>query len=184
MITATGAVGIKKHLLENRTLKTLLLSKNYLSDKGCKILLDMMKENASVEILALDYNGVNDQGLLLEIMKAAEQNTIGSDSNKARTLQEKYDSLRIEHEKLKNDFKAYKKIAINSMFTPQERLKRIMAKNRSRRTGKSNWKRLSMVTKLRAEVRAKKIDGKNKVNVGKITRVKRKRKKKRASNVS
>ena len=34
-----------------------------------------------------------------------------------------------------------------------------------------------MVTKLRAEVRAKKIDGKNKVNVGKITRVKRKRKK-------
>ena len=50
-----------------------LLSKNYLSDKGCKVLLDMLKENASVEILALDYNGVNDQGLLLEIMKAAEQ---------------------------------------------------------------------------------------------------------------
>ena len=184
VITATGAVGIKKHLRENRTLKTLLLSKNYLSDKGCKVLLDMLKENASVEILALDYNGVNDQGLLLEIMKAAEQNTIGTDSNKARTLQQKYDSLRLEHEKLKTEFKAYKKTATIGMLTPQERLKRIMAKNRPRRTGKSNWKRLSMVTKLRAKVSAKKIEGNDKVDVEKVRKVKRKRKKKRTSNVS
>ena len=182
VITATGAVGIKKHLRENKTLKTLLLSNNYLSDKGCKILLDMMKENASVEILALDYNGVNDQGLLLEIMKAAEQNTVGSESNKARTLQEKYDSLRVEHEKLKNEFKTYKKIATNSMFTPQERLKRIMAKNRPRRTGKSNWKRLSIVSKLRAKVSAEKSGANAKSNLDKISRVKvKKRKKKRAS---
>ena len=70
------------------------------------------------------------------------------------------------------------------MLTPQERLKRIMAKNRPRRTGKSNWKRLSMVTKLRAKVSAKKIEGNDKVDVEKVRKVKRKRKKKRTSNVS
>ena len=88
--------------------------------------------------------------LLLEILKASEQNTQGSASNKARTVQEKYDALKAEHEKLKSEYKKFKKIQTNTMFTPQERLKMIMAKNKPRRTGKSNWKRLSVANKLRA----------------------------------
>jgi len=183
-LTATGAIGMKKNIEKNKTLKVLLLSRNYLSNKGSKVLLDMMKQNGTIEMLALDYNGVDDKALLLEILKASEQNTKGSASNKARSIQEKFDQLKLEHEKLKNEFKNYKKVASNTMFTPQERLKMIMNKNKSkmtRRTGKANWKRLSVVNKLRAGLiksKSKQQDEANSLNA-KIKKGKKKAKKKK-----
>ena len=137
-----------------------------------------------LRLLMMENERSLERHMLLEILKASEQNTKGSASNKARSIQEKFDQLKLEHEKLKNEFKNYKKVASNTMFTPQERLKMIMNKNKSkmtRRTGKANWKRLSVVNKLRAGLIKSKSNQQDEANSlnAKIKKGKKKAKKKK-----
>ena len=141
-ITLAGAEALRDVLAKNRALKALLLSKNYLGNDGCKVLLDMMKKNGVVSVLTLDYNGVDNIDLLQRIMESAEANTVGTVANERRNVHEAYEDLRKEHQRLKKQFKDYKRVSMDTMLTPQERLKVIMSKRRPRRSGKGNWKAL------------------------------------------